>query len=126
MAHDDTKGSILHIQNLKLKVSIGVTEEERSVPQFLFIDLSVGYRSIPRMAITDNIIDGYCYAEIIQLIQKFAVSQKFKLIEHFAFELHKMLKVKLLSVDFTIKVQKRPKIKGFDGIVCFEYGSKAP
>ena len=124
MTHDGTSSSILHIQKLKLKVRIGVTEAEMSVPQLLLLDLSIGYKALPKMAMTDNISDGYCYDEIIQLIQKFAVSQEFKLIEHFAFELHKLLKAKLLSVDFTIKIQKKPKIKGFDGVVCFEYGDK--
>ncbi len=124
MTHDGTLSSILHIQKLKLKVKIGVTEKERSVPQILVIDIEIIFKSLPKLAITDDIKNGYCYNEIIQLIQKFAISQEFKLIEHFAFELHKLLKTKLLSVDFNIKITKKPKIKGFDGLVSFEYGNK--
>jgi dihydroneopterin aldolase len=122
MTHDDTKRSILHIQNLKLKVNIGVSEEERLVAQFLLLDISISYKSLPRLAITDEITDGYCYAKIIQLIQKFAISKEFKLIEHFAYELKQVLNTELSSVDIIIKVKKTPKIAGFDGTVCFEYG----
>lgn len=122
MTHDGTSGSILHIQKLKLKTNIGVTRQERSVPQVLLVDIKISFKSLPKLAVTDDIKDGYCYNEIIRLIQKFARSQDFKLIEHFTVELHKLLKTKLLSEDFNITVTKEPKIKGFDGLVSFEYG----
>jgi len=68
------------IKNAKYSAKIGVTKEERSRKQDLFIDINIFF-SIEKAASTDKIEDTVNYSKVYQSI-KFLVEQKeHKLVE---------------------------------------------
>jgi dihydroneopterin aldolase len=113
--------AILNIQKIKLEVKIGAIAEERQWPQLLLVDVIINFDELPKLAYTDDIADGLCYAKIVGMVRKFSVSREFNLIEHFAHMLAEELQKAFNIASLHIKVHKMPQIEGFEHQVCFEY-----
>ncbi len=116
-----TNKAILSIQKINLEVKIGATAEERQLPQLLEVDVIINYQSLPKLALTDKLADGVCYATLLKKVKEFSISREFNLIEHFTYTLANFIQNSYALESLHLKVYKRPKIEGETQMVIFEY-----
>lgn len=117
--------SSLTINDLELQVFLGWSEEEKIQLQRILLDLEIQFSTLPKACHTDKLIDTYCYDHLIDTIRNEISNKRFNLIEHLAFTIYQILtslfpaKTKILVV-----LKKYPKIKDFNGPVCFRCGEQ--
>ncbi|MDA0781705.1 MAG: dihydroneopterin aldolase [Rickettsiales bacterium] len=116
--------SVISLEGLLLKVNIGITEQERDIPQDIKISLKFFYKDFPSGCNTDNIADTVCYHKIADIVTSYCKSNKVKLLEYLCLGLHR--KIRLIApedVVIWIRVEKcNPPIDGMLGGTSFEYG----
>lgn len=115
--------SKIKLNQIKLDVNLGVTEEERKVKQTIIIDIIFYFDSMPNACLTDNIDETICYFTVFSLIEKYLENKEFKLIEFLCYEIHKLVidnfvMAKYLKVAIT---KKYPPIKDKLNSASFEY-----
>lgn len=111
---------VLLIDNIFVKVNLGVSYQERIKPQKVALSIKISFKKIPSIAYTDNIKDGICYVAVIKEVQRFCASKTFSVIEHLAFGILTRLKEFISAEKIQVKVQKWPKIEGVKASVMFE------
>ncbi|EKE01558.1 MAG: dihydroneopterin aldolase [uncultured bacterium] len=84
--------SALILEDLKLKVHLGVTATERSKKQTVLLKVGILFPKPPLACKTGKISDTVCYAKLIKKIQKFCENKRFTLIEEMGMQL--LLEVK--------------------------------
>lgn len=98
--------SILSLNAITLPVCLGVSEEERQNNQNVRIDIQI-YMDTPIDACTtDDIVDTFCYDEMLQIVENTCQSQEFHLIEHLCYKIHISVKKVVHNHGVRIKVQK--------------------
>ena len=115
--------SVISLDELLLKVHLGITEKEQSVPQDVKISFKFFYKDFPAGCNTDNIADTVCYNKTADIVTSYCKNNKVKLLEYLCLELHKKIR-KILpdNVVLWIKVEKcHPPIEGMLGGASFEY-----
>ncbi len=78
----------LRLNDLRLEVHLGWTDEERARPQPVEATVFIRFPKILSACKTDNLADTACYAHICEAIEAAVREKPFKLIERLAFELH--------------------------------------
>ncbi len=113
--------SILEIKQLRLKMAIGVTDEERSKMQDVEFNITINFESTPLGCKSDKITDTLCYDNLTQEIKTFCLNNKFHLIEHLSFELYNHIKAHhLYSKDkLALQVCKFAPVEEIKGQCCF-------
>lgn len=119
-----TKGGVLTVNDLSLKVSLGVTPAEQKIPQEVLVSFKLYYPKLPDGCATDMITDTICYDELCQLIKKFVANKSFKLVEAVCLEIFKEMQQ---FIDNKAKiwlklVKVAPPVENLRGGVSFEYG----
>ena len=76
----------IEIRDLRVPARIGVTEEERAVPQPLVIDLSIGLSS-RKAGLTDDLSDTLDYEIVMRKVTELVRSSDVKLLERLAEEI---------------------------------------
>lgn len=116
--------SHLRLQSLNLDVNLGWPEQERLQKQTVKVDITVCYLEPPLACITDELDDTFCYAELIQTIQNHVASASFRLLEHLAQSIYRVLKSTLPShLKIKIEITKwPPSISNLIDGACFSYG----
>jgi dihydroneopterin aldolase len=115
--------SVVSLNDMQLKMNIGVTSEERDLPQDIKVSFKFFYKEFPMGCNTDNIDDTVCYHKVSDIVSNYCKSNKVKLLEYLCFKLHKEIK-KITPDDVTlwIKIEKcHPPIEGMLGGTSFEY-----
>ena len=112
---------ILEVNQLVLPISIGVSAKERSNTQDISFNLTIEFASKPLACESNDIGDAVCYANLIEIIERFCLSKEFHLIEHLANAIHQEIKRSLLSAmdKLSVKVQKKPPLEKIKGNCCF-------
>ncbi|MEI8055626.1 MAG: dihydroneopterin aldolase [bacterium] len=82
----------LILENLKLKLSIGVTKTERDKKQTILLQIKIIFHKPPLACVTKKVSDTICYAMLIKKIQKFCRNKKFILIEELGTQLFHLIK----------------------------------
>lgn len=77
----------LILEDLKLKVHLGVTAAERSKKQTVLLQIKIIFAKPPLACTTKKISDTICYATLVKKIQEFCKNKKFVLIEELGTEL---------------------------------------
>jgi dihydroneopterin aldolase len=72
------------LKKLKLSLKIGISEEEKSCKQEIYITIQLFLNQLPNGCITDNIDDTLCYAELVGKLTKSFASKRYNLIEKLA------------------------------------------
>ncbi|CAG7595664.1 MAG: dihydroneopterin aldolase [Candidatus Midichloria sp.] len=102
---------ILSINKLPVLLSIGAFDFERAAnKQEVLLDIKVKSKKRPRGCISDQLADTTCYKELIEQLLSFATTKHFNLIEHFAYEIMRLLKAKFLEESIVVEVTKFPTI----------------
>jgi FolB domain-containing protein len=82
----------LILEDLKLKLHLGVTIAERSKKQTVLLQSKIIFSKPPLACTTRKISDTVCYAMLIKKIQEFCRNKKFILIEELGTKLFLLIK----------------------------------
>jgi len=82
----------LILEDLKLKLHLGVTRAERSKKQTILLQIKIIFSKPPLACTTRKISDTICYAILIKKIQEFCKNKKFILIEELGTQLFLLVK----------------------------------
>lgn len=85
----------LILQQYKLNVNLGWTDDERQTKQIVYLDIKIKFSEIPVATKTDELAETICYHKLTQSIEKFCANKTFKLIEYLAHELLVFLRNKI-------------------------------
>ncbi len=117
--------SYLSICSLELSVNLGWRHKERKQEQAVLLDVDISFFKPPKACETDQLKDAICYAALIEDIRTNLGEKKYKLIEHLAYEIYHIIKMRLpAKSNIMVHLTKYPKIKGLTAGVCFHYGDK--
>ena len=101
----------LTLNQISLLVHLGWGEEEREVPQKIWVDISIQFSSLPVGCQTDELSDTVCYATLAKSLKKFCENRSFKLIEHLTHEIYTMVKKEVHSLPISVTLTKFPPTK---------------
>lgn len=96
--------SQLTLEKLNLLVKLGHSIEERSIPQWVSVQIKFNFSSLPTACINDQLNDTICYAILANQLQQFCDKHAFQLIEALAYQLYQFLKNKLSKLDIPINI----------------------
>ena len=115
--------ALFTLSDLRLSLSIGLTEEERSALQPIRFDVKITYVTPPQACQTDEIDDTICYHTMVNNIEAFCSKRVYKLLESLCYELFQHLKHTIKEdVKLWIRVEKcEPPVNNVSH-VSFEYG----
>ena len=113
----------LEIHQLELYVFLGWSEEERSQPQNVWLDLQVLLRSVPKACETDLLDDTYCYHQLSDLIVQQISDKKYRLIEHLSYDIYHIAKTFFKNTaSLEVRITKKPDISYPNAGIAFSYG----
>jgi dihydroneopterin aldolase len=103
----------LRLEDISLSVKLGYSEEERSSPQRVLVQVTFQFASVPLGCTTDGLDDTLCYAMLTDKLQKFCDTRSFKLIEALGYQLYRFLKEKIIviypeEITVFLRVTKHP------------------
>ncbi|MDR1057428.1 MAG: dihydroneopterin aldolase [Coxiellaceae bacterium] len=84
--------SALILDDLGLKLHLGVTKSERTKEQTVLVTAKISFLKLPKAARTGKITDAICYDALVQKIKKFCCNKEFTLIENLGMQLFLLLK----------------------------------
>jgi FolB domain-containing protein len=77
----------LILEDLKLKINLGVTALERRKKQTVLLQIKIDFPKTPLACKTGKISDTICYDKLIKKIQSFCKNKEFCLIEEMGMQL---------------------------------------
>ncbi len=115
--------SVIELNDLRLKVNLGVGEEERSKAQDVMVNLKFFSENKPGACISDNINDTICYHKMSDLVKEFVREKEFKLLEYLCYEMYQSLRKYVgQETKIWIKIEKcNPPIENLLGSTSFTY-----
>ena len=90
----------LQVKQYRMWLCIGVTEEERRVPQPVDIDIEVRLAELPLATETDDLEDTVCYATLLERIGAVAAEKPIKLLEHLVAKLGEAVQAFVLGKGY--------------------------
>jgi FolB domain-containing protein len=96
---------VISIEGLRVPTLIGVTEEERSAPQDVEIDLEL-YLDLSRAGISDDLADTVDYDGLVRDVADLVRSSKASLMEHLAEDIATLISRNQLVERVTVKLRK--------------------
>lgn len=113
--------STLTLNGLQLFVFLGIYPEEKIKPQRVSIDIKIRFPKLPKACLTDQLIDTYCYHQLVDFLKKNTEKRRFQLIEHLASELQALLKGYFQEKPkISLRLTKKPPIPDLIEGVTFE------
>ena len=73
------------IEGLRVETHVGATDDERAVPQVVFVDVELG-ADLEAAGLSDELEDTVDYAEVTALVARLVAGKSVKLLEHLAHE----------------------------------------
>ena len=122
------KHSALTISELSLRVRLGVSAEERSLPQEVRVTAVLRFLAPPAATFDDSITNTFCYAEACERLRELAGKREFRLIEKLGadcWEAFRELVGDKAEVGVTIH-KVRPPVDGLLGGARFSCGDFLP
>jgi dihydroneopterin aldolase len=108
----------LVLEKLTIPVRLGCSEEERSLPQMVIINLKIFFSEKPKECESDNLNDAICYDKLSKSIQKFCADKTFNLIESLGYQIYQLLKQQLPEkIKFSLQVIKNPPIPNLNNCI---------
>jgi dihydroneopterin aldolase len=105
--------SQLALKGLALQVKLGVSDQERSHPQTVILDLELTFKKLPPACFSDDLADTICYDGLVKNIRHFCTTKSFHLIEYLGTQLHEFIKSTLSQpAAINLSIQKKPPIEG--------------
>lgn len=116
--------AVLTLSDLRFKVNLGVTAEEREKLQEIHIDFKFFFADLPKAVYSDSISQTICYFTIAEKIQNFCQEKNFNTLEYLCHVLHGYVREQVdKTVGIWMKVCKHyASSQVIIGPACFEYG----
>lgn len=116
--------SSLSLNQLREKVRLGWSEQERQIPQFVLFDVKVRFVSVPEGSKNDRLEDTICYAQLSDAIHALCQKTEFRLIEKLGRDTYLALKTLLPdSTPLWIRITKEnPPIPHLEKGASFCFG----
>ncbi len=117
--------SHLQISDLRQWVHLGCSDQEKHLPQLVAFDVDIAFQGSPKAIHTDEIKDGFCYAEAAELIKKCIKSKPYNLIEYLAADVYEVIREALdkqeyKAAEISVTVHKlSPPVPDIHGAVSF-------
>jgi len=115
----------INLQQLELSVRLGWPEEEREIPQTIWLDIQIKFFDAPSACKSDNLADTFCYDELIKKIKTEIHAREFRLIEYLGQEIYRVIKQVVGNHSVNIRIHKKPLIENLTGGVNFCFGDEA-
>jgi dihydroneopterin aldolase len=97
----------LSLHDYQVKIRLGHTEEERSKPQPVLIDLILQFIELPKACDTDELQDTICYDTLTKQITEFCIDKSFALLEHFAKDLYDFVNNQIKNeINLSLRIKK--------------------
>lgn len=106
---------IVFIENLEVSSVIGVYDWERNIRQCLIIDLRMAWNN-KQAALGDDITKALDYAKVSEVIETFADSSQFQLVETFAEKLAALLQQQFNIPWLSLKITKPGAVPAAKGV----------
>lgn len=87
--------SALTIDDLSLRLHLGVTKKERAKKQTVLVTIKIDFFKLPKAIKTGEIADAICYDTLVQKIKKFCRDKEFTLIENLGAQMFGFIKKSL-------------------------------
>ncbi len=100
-------GDGIAIRGLRIDAHVGVTEEERSHPQTLNLDVDIE-ADLSKASASDDLADTVDYAATVSLISDAVRSSRCKLLEHLAYEVASVVCCMELVTGVSVAISKQP------------------
>lgn len=119
--------SKLIISDLRLWVHLGCSQQERHHAQCVSFDICITFPENPKATASDDLNDGFCYAQATDLIKEAIESKSYNMIEHLATYVHNILHTSLKQKGFSdayssvTVVKLSPPVPNIHGGVSFTY-----
>lgn len=81
---------VLKVNQIDLMVNLGVSQQERSRKQLVFVAIELEFNKMPSACITDDIANTICYHNLAKTLNEYISGKEFNLIEYLA---HKLLNI---------------------------------
>ena len=116
--------SLLELRGARLSVHLGCGEAERTTAQPVDLDVSVRFAERPAACESDKLEDTLCYADLIAAARARVAGREWKLVEHLAHELWKVLRPLVPpGAELWLRVTKlRPPVSELSGGASFALG----
>lgn len=113
----------LTINDCRLWIKIGCSEQERFLPTCISLSLEIEFLQGITATQTDDLSNTICYATLIKDIEAFCITMEFKLLEYLAGQIHAFIKQRtLFPVKITVTTTKvLPPVNNIHGGVSFIY-----
>jgi FolB domain-containing protein len=95
----------ISIKNLKIPTHIGVTDEERSQPQTVSVDVTM-YADLRAAGISDDLADTVDYDRVLRDVDELVRASKTDLLEHLAEEVTQLISRHGLVERVTVEITK--------------------
>jgi 7,8-dihydroneopterin aldolase/epimerase/oxygenase len=117
--------SHLLLRDIELCIFLGWPESERLEAQIVLLDLDIEFSQPPKACLSDDLVDTFCYADLITKIHTELGAKNYRLIEHLTYEIYTLVKRDLPpDASLLVRLTKHPKIQSLSGGVCFSYGDE--
>lgn len=115
--------SSIMLRSLEFDLHLGWPEAERAQKQQVWVDIHFQFSQPPRACKTDDLVDTFCYDQLVQALKIKIATRQFRLLEHLGHELYHWCK-ELITQDVLIqvRVRKKPLIENLNDGVTFTYG----
>ena len=116
------KRSVISLNRLSLILNLGVTDNERRVPQEVWIDYKIYFSGIPNACESDKVSDTICYHEIAEITKNYCKNKEFRLLESLCYQLYQQIRGHIdAKVGLWVRVKKcKPPIDDLLGTTSFE------
>lgn len=116
--------SVISLDDLMLKVNLGVSDEEMEKPQDAKVSFKIYFKRPPLACETDNVKDTVCYFKLSNIITEYCSKNKFRLLENMCMQLYRAVRAEIENTDtkIWIKAEKcHPPVANLAGTTAFEY-----
>lgn len=101
---------VLFLDDVVFSINLGVTQEERAVPQEVKVSIAISYKNT-NAQVSDDIEDAYCYDSLLNSVSYVVSNKEYKLIEHLCNDIAEVISARGYK-SYKVKVTKRPLVLG--------------
>ncbi len=116
--------SSLSLKRLRLLVRLGCSAEERSIPQYVSVEVEVRFQSPPQGCQSDSLQETICYAQLSEKIKRVCDQREYALIEKLGWAIYQAVRELLpQSALLLVRTHKeRPPVDHLEGGAVFTLG----
>lgn len=105
-------GSLL-IEDIELKLKLGVTAKERQKKQKVLVSIKIDFAVLPLACVTEKISDAMCYDKLVNKVRDYCRNESFVLIENLCNQIFFLVKGDIKRRDkLRVSVAKLSPVKG--------------